>query len=153
MKKTVFLLVGLLTSLSLQAEPGEGRGPKGEGKGPRGGDRTPPAEIIEKFDTDGDGKLNDEERKAARAAHREIMEKRRAEMLAKYDTDKDGKLSADERKAAMLDRFDTDKDGVLSDAEKEAAKSEIRRGGHGPRGEGRGPRGGGRGKKRESKEA
>jgi Ca2+-binding EF-hand superfamily protein len=50
-------------------------------------------EMIAKFDKDGDGKLNEEERKAAHAA----MEK---EMLAKFDKDGDGKLSDEEKKAA-----------------------------------------------------
>jgi len=59
-----------------------------------------PREIIEKFDTDGDGKLNQEERKAARAARKQMM-------LEKFDKDGDGTLNDDEKAAmreAMKDR-------------------------------------------------
>ena len=50
-------------------------------------------QLIEKFDTDGDGKLSDEEKQAAREA-------RKAEFLKKFDKDGDGELSPEERKAA-----------------------------------------------------
>ena len=49
-------------------------------------------QLIEKFDKDGDGKLNAEERKAAGAA-------RKAEFLKKFDKDGDGKIGPEERKA------------------------------------------------------
>lgn len=77
--------------------------------------------LIQKFDKNGDGVLDDAERadmKAAliakRAAHRQAM-------LDKYDTDKDGKLEPAER-AAMRDdlvsrrfqKLDTNGDGKLS---------------------------------------
>ena len=48
--------------------------------------------MIKKFDKDGDGKLNEEERKAAEEA-------RKAEMLKRFDKDGDGKISDEERKA------------------------------------------------------
>jgi len=56
-----------------------------------------PPEVIEKFDKDGDGKLNEEERQAARAAGKERMEAKRKEMIAKFDKDGDGELSDDEK--------------------------------------------------------
>ena len=56
-----------------------------------------PPEVIEKFDKDGDGKLNEEERQAARAAGKERMEAKRKEMIAKFDKDGDGELSEAER--------------------------------------------------------
>ena len=52
--------------------------------------------MIEKFDTNGDGKLNKKERKAARKA----MKARKAAFIKKYDADGDGKLDEKERKAA-----------------------------------------------------
>ena len=48
--------------------------------------------LIEKFDKDGDGKLNAEERKAAGEA-------RKAEFLKKFDKNGDGKISPEEKKA------------------------------------------------------
>lgn len=143
MKKTLLIVAGILAPLALQAEPTEGKE-----KGPRGERKGPSAEIIAKFDTDGDGKLNEEERKAAGDARKAEGEKRRAEMLEKFDTDKDGKLSPEERKAAMLSRFDADGDGELNEAEKAEMKKAMqeRRAQGGPRGEGRGRPGKGEGK-------
>ena len=96
--------------------------------------------IIKKFDKDGDGKLNEEERKAARAAGKARHEEMRGKLLAEFDADKDGKLNEDERKAAsktrmelrweglpaeakerITKRFDKDGDGKLSDTERKAA--------------------------------
>lgn len=51
------------------------------------------AERIARFDTDGDGKLSDTERAAAR-------KEMHAKMLERFDKDGDGKLSEDERRAA-----------------------------------------------------
>lgn len=50
-------------------------------------------QLLKKYDTNKDGKLDAEERKAAGEA-------RKAEFLKKFDKDGDGKLSAEERKAA-----------------------------------------------------
>ena len=92
------------------------KGPRGEngGRGPKGprGERPGMPENMEQFDTDKDGKLSDEERKAARAA----MEQK------------------------MLEQFDTDKDGKLSDEERKAMRPAHRGGQNGPR-RGRGPKG------------
>jgi uncharacterized protein YqeY len=80
-------------------------------------------EILKKFDKDGDGKLNDEEKAAAKVE----MEKKRGEMLKEFDKDGDGKLSDDERKAMreamILKKFDKDGDGKLNDEEKAAAEA------------------------------
>ena len=69
------------------------RGKNGE-RGPKGprGERPAMPKGENPFDADKDGKMSDEERKAAR----EAMEQK---MLEKFDTDKDGKLSDEERKA------------------------------------------------------
>ncbi len=75
------------------------RGPRGP-RGPEGahpGKPGMPREFVEQYDADKDGKLNEEERKAAGEAMR-------ARMLEKYDADKDGKLSDEEREAARKDR-------------------------------------------------
>lgn len=139
-----------LTSISTYAADGDRPKPPGERDGERPkrgerdgerpkrgeGDRPIPPEILEKFDADKDGKLNEDERKAAREAH-----------LKEFDKDGDGKLSEEERKAAhdareakMLEKFDKDGDGKLSEEEKKDMPPPPPRGG--PRdGEGKGPRG------------
>ncbi len=60
--------------------------------------------ILAKYDKDGDGKLNDEEKAALQADAKAMMEQKKAAFLAKYDKDGDGKLS-DEEKAAMKADF------------------------------------------------
>lgn len=95
-------------------------------------------EILKKFDTDGDGKLNEEERKKVRNE----MASRRSSLppllAKKFDKDGDGELSEEERAAFrkemaskgrklpphLMQRFDKDGDGTLSDEERSAAKQE-----------------------------
>ncbi|MBC7981192.1 MAG: hypothetical protein H7Y36_11575, partial [Armatimonadetes bacterium] len=55
------------------------------------------AEIIAKFDADGDGKLNKTERTAAKEARKAIRQERRKQWLAKFDQDGDGVLNAQEK--------------------------------------------------------
>jgi len=57
------------------------------------------AGMLKKFDKDGDGKLNEEEKRAARVGMRQHWEKKKAEMMKEFDTDGDGKLSDEEKKA------------------------------------------------------
>jgi Ca2+-binding EF-hand superfamily protein len=87
------------------------------------------AEVLKKYDTNGDGKLDDQERAAMRADFKAKRAEKKAEMLAKYDTNKDGKLDAAERKVMIDDRateefqkIDTNKDGVISLDELKAFK-------------------------------
>ena len=146
----------LCLALGLRAdEPAEKPAPAGEkpaGKsgehkdGPGGFIRE---EMVKKFDKDGDGKLSDEEKAAAKTE----MEAKRAEMHKEFDKDGDGKLSDEERKAMheayMLKKFDKDGDGKLSDEEKTTAETarkemEAKRG----KGEGKGK---GKGKPEEKK--
>ena len=105
------------------------------GRFARGGGRTSGggrAGFMEKYDTDGDGKLSEEERNAMREAFRKRS-------IEKYDKDGDGKLSEEERRAMRKDRggvwaaaterwrlqhFDLDGDGKLSEAE-EAEQKEF----------------------------
>lgn len=86
------------------------------------------AHMLHKADTDGDGRLSEAERKAARAKFQE----NRKEFVAKHDKDGDGTLNAAERAAAReqikarlmeaKDKADTDGDGKLSEAERKAAR-------------------------------
>lgn len=107
-----------------------------------GDDDKPPRptreEIIQQFDTNGDGQLDQAERQAVR----EHMQANRPEGRrgpAEFDTDGDGKLNKAERAAAdaalreratgnerVMQRFDTDGDGNLSDAEWKKARKAMR---------------------------
>ena len=119
--------LAILTAGSLSAIAQEGD------KGPRKdrGERPIPPEVLEKFDTNKDGKLDADERKAAGEARKAQMEKRRAAMLEKYDANKDGKLDDTEReqmradmeakRKEILEKYDADNDGKLSADERKAA--------------------------------
>jgi len=89
------------------------------------GQRTPSPEMLKEYDTDKDGKLNDEERAEMMKKMRAQMEARQKAMLEKYDANKDGKLDEAETKAAregqqkeMLEKYDANKDGKLDDEER-----------------------------------
>ena len=108
MKMTKLMILGTLLGATAFAAAQDN--PK------RGEGRPVPPEVLEKFDADKDGKLNKEERDAARAAREK-----------EFDKDGDGKLNDEEKKAMredgrkkMLARFDKDGDGKLSDEEKKA---------------------------------
>lgn len=117
------------------------RGPEGrEGRrgpeGPGGGAHHLPPELLERFDSNADGKLDETER-AALKAH---FEAKRAAFIKQYDTDGDGKLNEDERtamkasireqleavKAEAIERFDTDGDGKLNQEERLKARDAMR---------------------------
>lgn len=106
-------------------------------------------ERIRPYDKDGDGKLSDEEKAAAKNYMRERGEQpeRRKQMLKRFDKDGDGKLSdaeriemekareqfganREKRQAEILKRFDKDGDGQLNDAERaeaEKAREEMQK--------------------------
>ena len=128
----IMTLAGVLLAPGLMAEDGPDR----EKKHRRGGEFH--EKMLEKFDADGDGKLNESERAEAKKAHearREEMKARHEAMKEKFDTDGDGKLSKEERDAAfeaqlssgnippeMMERLDRNGDGTISDDEKAAAR-------------------------------
>lgn len=79
------------------------------------------AQMIQKFDANGDGVLDDAERAQMKAAFQEKRAERKAARLAKYDTNKDGKLEDNERIAMRDDlaterfqKLDKNGDGQLS---------------------------------------
>ncbi len=105
--------------------------PGGRGQGQQGR-RGPTAEqrqqIMERFDTDGDGQLNETERAAAR----EAMQGRGGQGR--------GGPSAEQR-TRILEQYDTDGDGQLNETERAAAREAMQgqgRGGQGQQGR-RGP--------------
>jgi len=114
MKTTILMTMGALAGsclfVSAEDKPQRHKHPQ----------REIPPELVAQFDTDGDGKLSEEEREAAR-------ERKHKELLEKYDADKDGALGEDERtkmkediKAEILKKFDKDGDGKLSEEERAA---------------------------------
>ena len=115
---------------------------------PPGPPREVPAEVLAKFDKDGDGKLSKEEREAMR-------EERKAKMLEKFDADGDGKLSDAERETMreamkakreeLLKKYDANANGRLDPEEIKAARDageEVPDFGGGPGGPKRGGPGG-----------
>lgn len=92
--------------------------------------------ILEKFDKDGDGKLNE----AEQAEAKEAGKKRAEEFFANIDKNGDGKISQDEAPEEMwnnLSKADKDGDGAVSKEELAAARAA--RGGQDGRGKPGGP--------------
>jgi Ca2+-binding EF-hand superfamily protein len=127
MKKISGILIFVSFALYLSAAPDGKKKPAGERKSFPSRE-----EMMKKFDKDGDGKLNEEER----AAVREEMKRRKDALLKKFDADGDGKLSDAEREKIrkqlpgkgrklppqILAKFDKDGDGELDDEERAVAK-------------------------------
>jgi Ca2+-binding EF-hand superfamily protein len=120
-KSKVFLGLGLASALALPAIAAAW--PDGEGRR---------AKMIEKFDANKDGALDDAERKVMHERREAMRAERRAQMLAEYDADKDGALDDAELAKAKLDRatkrfqaLDTNKDNVLSFEEFAAGRERM----------------------------
>ena len=120
---TKFKLILATSVLMIGGAAGFAAAHGGGAKGDRQG-------MKEKFDTNKDGKLDDSERAAMKAAMEAKRSQRKAEMLAKFDTNKDGKLDPaeravmkQERSASAFKKLDANGDGVLSPAEFAAAKA------------------------------
>ena len=95
--KTKYLpLFGLALGLGI-ATTSAGDRTFGDGKLP---------EILEQYDLNGDGQIDEEERQAAKEARRAAREEARAERIAEVDTDGDGELSEEEKEAAKQARRD-----------------------------------------------
>ena len=93
--------------------------------------QTPPtpaqrhAELLRRFDADGDGVLSPEERAvAAETLRREYQatRNRKEAAIQEHQQVLDAK-----REISLLQRFDTDRDGVLSPAERRVAEETLRR--------------------------
>ena len=159
MKITLFTISLLFSYFSFAAKPEKGK--KAEGPS---GDRPSREEMIKKFDTDGDGKLSDDEKAGARKT---MMAKRKMPpfLVKKFDKDGDGELNDEEkaealkmmavRKKEALEKFDKDGDGKLNDEERKAAmaaRSKPGEGGKGKKPNGKG-KGDGKGKGKKKKES
>jgi len=132
---TALITAGLLCNGALMAEEEKKRG-KGKGQGRPGGEEMR-KKMLEQFDKDGDGTLNESEREAAKAA----MQKRGAEMFSKADKNGDGKLTKDEVPPEMwarMSKADKNDDGAITKEELAAAR-QGRRGKGGPGGSGKKP--------------
>lgn len=95
------------------AQPGEGRGDRGGDRGGRTDEQR--AEELKKFDKDGDGSLNDEERGAARAARIEEWRKANPEEAARWD---ERRAEETKRREEFAKKYDKDGNGELSDEER-----------------------------------
>jgi len=124
------VLGGILAGVSYtyaETEEGERRGPRHHGKRGMG------LHMMKELDTDGDGKLSEEEREAAKAAWTAKKEEWHKKTIEKLDTDGDGDISEEECKAAwaakkqewhkmMIEKLDADGDGEISEEERKAAR-------------------------------
>lgn len=133
--KSLLLLVAVLSLTGLlNAEEGKRpiRPENREREGPGHPDRQLPPEIVEKFDTNKDGKLDEAEREAMHKARMAREEEFRKKMLEKFDKDGDGVLNESEKeemqKAIWKERamrFDKNGDGELSEEEKAEMKKAM----------------------------
>lgn len=103
---------------SISASAQEGDRPK----------RDVPPEVLAKFDTDGDGKLNQDERKAAMAARKAQMEKRRAAWEAMTDEEKEAKKAEMKAKhEALLKKYDGAVEGTTPDGKLDREEMKLAR--------------------------
>ena len=85
----------------------------GDGKRKGHGDGELRTKVMEKFDANHDGKLDEGERAAAKAALHERMEQAK-------EHHGDGKL-----KAKIMEKFDANHDGTLDEGERATAKAAL----------------------------
>lgn len=124
MDSRTLCMLTIAATLGFVSTPGLARPVDGEGQ--RSSRRV---RILERFDADGDGKLNGQERTAAR-------ESRRAKILEHFDTNGNGVIDLSEREAIgkarmerrgkrrerFLEQFDANGDGQLDEQERAAAR-------------------------------
>jgi len=110
------------------------------------------AGAIQKYDANGDGKLDDGERAQLHADMKAKREDMKKDMLAKYDLNKDGKLDKTERAVMINDKAeaafkqaDANGDGQLSMSEFKQLRQHGMHHGRGGHGRHRGFKAGGNG--------
>jgi Ca2+-binding EF-hand superfamily protein len=126
----MFKILAILAIATLTLQAAEGAANDGKHRGEH------KQAMLEKFDTDKDGKLSEAERAAAKEQGKHHLK----ELKAKFDTDGDGKLSDSERDAAraafaarlkekhpqLFAKIDSNGDGTLSREEAKAAREQLR---------------------------
>ncbi len=141
MKKTTRLIITavtgtLITSMIADAENIQRKAKDFRPKGAQ----APPKHVLDKFDQDGDGTLNENERSNLRQAMSQRREAVKAKMLERFDSNQDGKLSPEEKnaaapilaeerkkiKAAIVEQFDKDNDGKLSIDERKGSREWVK---------------------------
>lgn len=136
MTKLISVMAGLALaggtawSLAQEAPAGEEGGRRGRRGGPSA------AWLLEKYDANKDGKLDQQELDAMDKDRDGRHEAMKARMLERFDANKNGVLDPEEKEAAkaafeqrraeFVKRFDTNGDGKLDDTEREAARKEFR---------------------------
>jgi hypothetical protein len=118
---TSLLILGGLGGFAAAKGPGHGHG--------HGGKKA----LIEKFDTNKDGTLDDAERAAMRGKFQAMKARRKAKLLAKFDANRNGVLDPAERttireqKAARrFAKLDANGDGTLTLDEFKAGRGKHR---------------------------
>ena len=71
--------LAMIMTASAEDSDKKGKCLEGKGKG------SPPQRILEKFDTDGDGKLNDSEKSELKKAMTQRRDQNQAKMLKRFD--------------------------------------------------------------------
>lgn len=98
------------------------------------------AEFMQRYDTNGDGKLSEEEREAARQAFQARGSSDRQLLMRRFDADGDGQLNETEREnaraeirrvreqisAKIVPQYDLDGNGELDNEERQAAAPAYR---------------------------
>ena len=134
MKKTVLSLG--LCSATLFLATGRAEAPKGTPSAARDAGQ---AELLQRYDKNHDGKLDEAELAAAHesmlqagfgnGADGERRSRREAWLIKHFDKNGDGKLDDTERaeaKRVMLARFDTNHDGRLDEDERAAMREQLK---------------------------
>lgn len=100
MYKTLLMAVALIAPVMAQDAPEGSRPSRPHGPRPIAKNLMAQKLLMDKYDANKDGKLDDAEKVALKADAEKLKEARKKERLAKWDKDGDGKFN-DEEKAAM----------------------------------------------------
>lgn len=128
MKKMFVLGLGLcLTGLLVHAaDPAPAPAPVAPAPGQPASPASPAprkSKLLEQYDKNGDGKLDETEREAMRKDREAKRKEREAELIKKYDKNGDGKLDEAERQA-MRDEYRKKRDAAIEKQAPNAPKKE-----------------------------